>query len=165
MSDKKIYLPLTDTENILPILDKIAIFGGLTQKQLHSVFELLKKISYEKDEMIFRQGEPPSYIYIIRSGRVKLYVEADTTKLELVEFGIGNCFGESSLIGIEAHTANAIAVEQTDLIVLSGKTLLSLYNLDPQLYGLIILNIARETSRRLHQADNILLHYVLGQKT
>jgi len=163
MSDTKIYLPLTDIENVLPVLDKIAIFGGLTNEQLYIVFKILKKVSYEKNEIIFRQADPPSYIYIIRSGKIKLYVEVEDAKLELIEFGVGDCFGESSLIGIEAHTASAIAIEKTDLIVLSGQALLSLYNSDPQIYGLIILNIAREVSRRLHRADNTLLHYILWQ--
>ena len=160
--NEKIYLPLTDIENIIPILDKIAIFGGLTEEQLYLLFKLLKKITYKENELIFKQGEPASHIYIIRSGKVKLYVEAHNTKLEMIVFGVGDCFGESSLIGIEPHTANAIAMEDTELIVLSGKALLSLYNSHPTIYGLIILNIARETSRRLHQADNTLLHYVLG---
>jgi CRP/FNR family cyclic AMP-dependent transcriptional regulator len=164
MSNKKIYLPLTDIENVIAILNKIAIFGGLSEKQLYSVFKLLKKVSYGKDELIFEQGESASCIYIIQSGKVKLFVESDNAKLELIEFGLGDCFGESSLIGIEAHTANAIAVEKTELIVLSSQALLALYNHDPQTYGLIILNIARETSRRLHKADNTLLHYVMDKK-
>lgn len=160
MSDKT-YLPLTDIENVLPILDKIAIFGGLNEKQLHVVFKLLKKVSYDKNDIIFKRGESPSQVYIVRSGKVKLYVDAQGEKLELVEFNVGSCFGESSLIGIESHTANAVAVEKTELIVLSGQALLSLYNCDVSTYAMIILNIARETSRRLHKADDTLLHYYL----
>lgn len=161
--NNKNYFPLTDIENILPILDKIAIFGGLSEKQLFNVFKVLKKVSYDEGELIFKRGDPPSQVYIIKKGRVKLYVEAEGTKLELVEFGVGSCFGESSFIGIEAHTADAIAIENTELIVLTGQGLLTLYNQDKEAYVMILLNIARETSRRLHQADNTLLHYYLTQ--
>ena len=163
MPDKKIYSPLTDTESVLSVLDKIAIFGGLSNEQLHNVFSLLKKVTYNKNEIIFKQGEPPSHIYIVRSGKVKLYIEVDQAKLELIEFDVGSCFGESSLIGIQAHTASALAVEETELIVLSGQTLLSLYESNKDIFGMIILNIARETCRRLHQADDALLHYVLDK--
>ena len=159
----KTYLPLADIENVLPILDKIAIFGGLNEKQLAKVFKILKKVNYNEGELIFKRGDPPSYVYIIKKGKVKLCVEAEGVKLELVEFGVGSCFGESSFIGIESHTADAIAVEEAELIVLSGKGLLSLYNEDKETYVMILLNIARETSRRLHQADNTLLHYYLTQ--
>ncbi|UCC94751.1 MAG: cyclic nucleotide-binding domain-containing protein [Candidatus Omnitrophota bacterium] len=164
MSDKKVYLPLTDIENVLPILNKISIFGGLSDKQLDSVFKMLKVVSYDKDETIFRQGEPSSHIYIIKSGRVRLCMETGNAKLALIEFGVGDCFGESSLIGIQPHTATAIATENTELIVLSGKALSSLYILDKDSYIMIILNVAREICRRLTQADNTLLHYVLEEK-
>ena len=157
-------LPLTDIENILPILNKIAIFAGLSDAQLYSLFKILQKVTYEKDEVIFKQGESPSHIYIIKSGTVKLYLEADHTMLELVEFTVGDCFGESSLIGIESHTASAVAVEKTELIVLSSKALYSLYNTDKDAYIMIILNIAREVSRRLNKTDDILLHYVLSKQ-
>ena len=159
----KTYLPLADIENVLPILDKIAIFGGLNEKQLAKVFKILKKVNYNEGELIFKRGDPPSYVYIIKKGKVKLCVEAEGVKLELVESGVGSCFGESSFIGIESHTADAIAVEEAELIVLSEKGLLSLYNEDKETYVMILLNIARETSRRLHQADNTLLHYYLTQ--
>jgi len=159
MSDKKDYLPPEDIENILSILNKISIFGGLSQKQLHSVFKVLEKFTYEKDEIIFSQGESSSYIYIIECGRIKLYIKDDTATLELIEFNVGRCFGETSLIGIQPHTASAVAVEKTELIAFSSKALLSLYNSNKDIYLMIILNIARETCRRLNKADNILLHY------
>lgn len=163
MSAHKQYLPLTDTENVLSILNRIAIFAGLSKTQLQCLFKTLQKVTYDKDEVIFRQGESASHIYIIASGTVKLYLEANNMAFELVAFGVGDCFGETSLIGIEPHTANAIAVEKTELIVLSSKALLTLYTDDKEAYIMIILNIAREVARRLNKTDDILLHYVLSR--
>ncbi len=157
----KEYLPLLDIENILPILDKIAIFGGFSEKQLYKIFRILEKVSYKKDEIVFRQGESPTHIYIVESGRVRLFIEEDYTPLQLFEFHPGECFGESSLIGIIPHTASAICIEKTELIVLSKAALHSLYKDDIELFALIILNIARETCRNLAKTDNILMHYVL----
>ncbi len=88
-------------------------------------------------------------------------MDVDHTPLELIEFDVGRCFGESSMIGIQPQTANAIAIEKTELIVLSGTALLSLYNEYMDIYAIVILNIAREISRRLYNVDDILLHYVL----
>lgn len=160
MSSKKSYAPLRDFNSVLSILNKIAIFAGLSQEQLYLLFKTLQKVSYEKDEVIFRQGDFSSHIYIIESGAVKLYLGSEERSFELIEFGVGDCFGETSLIGIEPHTANAIASQKAELIVLSNTALLSLYNIDKDAYIMIILNIAREVSRRLNKTDNILLHYV-----
>tara|TARA_B100000315_G_scaffold259426_1_gene315446 strand:- start:201 stop:692 length:492 start_codon:yes stop_codon:yes gene_type:complete len=161
MSTEKKPYPLTDIENITTILNKISIFAGLTKKQIETLFELLGKVRYGKDELIFSQGDPASHIYIVRKGKVKIYMEAEDTNLELIEFGVGECFGESALIGIEPHSASALAVQKTELIVLSGQALLSLYNSDRDIYIMVILNIAREVCRRLNKSDDILLHYAL----
>lgn len=160
MGEPKVYYPLFDIENILPILNKIAIFGGLSDKQLYTIFRLLQKVSYKAGDFIFKQGDSPSHIYIVRSGRIKIIADADETPLEIITFEVGDCFGETAAIGIQPHSASAVAVEDTELIVLSLAALLSIFDSDKELFGMLILNIAREACRRLHKTDEILLHYV-----
>ncbi|MHC4323943.1 MAG: cyclic nucleotide-binding domain-containing protein [Planctomycetota bacterium] len=159
-SEKQLF-PLLDIENVLPILNEISIFAGLSDKQLYTLFRLLEKTCYKTGEKIFEQGSRPSYIYIIQSGSVKLVINAQVNPLELIVLEQGQCFGETSVIGIQPHAATAIAVEDTELIVLSRNALLSLLKTDLDLFNMLILNIAREACRRLHKTDEILLHYVL----
>ena len=45
MSDQKKYEQLLDFENVMRILNKISIFAGLSDTQLQSLFQLLKKVS------------------------------------------------------------------------------------------------------------------------
>ena len=71
--------------------------------------------------------------------------------------------GETSVIGIVTHGATAMAMEETDLIVLSRQAILSLYKSDVELFAVLIWDIAREACRRLHKADEVLLHYVETQ--
>lgn len=159
MKKEKYTQPMMDFEDVVPILNRIAIFGGLAEKQLYSVFKLLEEASYRADEYIFRQGEEPSHIYIVLSGRVKIVVDAKGTPLEMIEFDVGKCFGETSVIGVQSHSASALAVEDTRLMVLPRAALHSLFNSDKELFGVLILNIAREACRRLHNTDETLLHY------
>ena len=149
-----------ELEEIRAILRKITILAGLTEEQLCRVLELLEKVTYQPGEHIFEQGRQPSHIYIIKSGQVKLTAQQDDTFLELIVFEQGECFGESSIIGIQPHAATAIAIEPSELMVLSRSALLSLYKTDLELFSILILNIAREACRRLHSTDEVLLHYV-----
>ncbi len=153
-------IPLLDIENIIPILSKISIFGGLDDKQLYYVFKILKEVRYKKDEYIFRQGDSPSHIYIIQKGRVRFIEEIDMTPYQLFEFGEGNCIGEASVLGIQPHTVSAVACEDSILIVLSKQSLFEIYEKDKSIFSILILNIAREICRRLKETDNILLHYI-----
>ena len=134
--------------------------SGLSEKQLYFVFRQLQKVSYCANEYIFRQGEPPSHIYIVKSGQVKIVIESEEWPLEMCVFGVGECFGETSIIGIQRHSASAVAVGDTELIVFSRSALFSVFDSDKELFAMLILNIAREACRRLHKTDEILLHYV-----
>ncbi|HQP10139.1 MAG TPA: cyclic nucleotide-binding domain-containing protein [Candidatus Omnitrophota bacterium] len=161
MSEKKEYSPLTDSNRVIAILNKISIFGGLSEKQLAEVFRLLKKASYKCEEFVYQQGEPAGHIYIIEKGEIKIIVGNENESYELVTFSEGDCFGETSVIGIQPHCASALAMVDTDLIILERSSLLSIFESDKELFGMLILNIARETSRRLHKSDDILAHYLL----
>ena len=163
MADGKNYLPLLDIEDVLPILNKMSILAGFSDKQLYTIFQLLERVSYKRGEIIFEQGQDPSHIYIIQTGKIKLFVSKDGTPFELIEFGQGHCFGEASVIGIQPHAATAVAVEDSELIVLSRTTLLSIYKTDLEIFSILILNIAREVCRRLHASSETLLHYKLLQ--
>jgi len=150
---------LLEVQDILPILNDISLFGGLTKDQLNTVFRHLGRAHFEKNEFIFERGDPPSHIYIVWKGRIELLLDIEGSYLAQTVFAVGQCFGETSAIGIEPHTASAMATESTDLIVLSTHSLFEIWEIDKALFGMLILNIAREACRRLSTSDETLLHY------
>jgi CRP-like cAMP-binding protein len=156
----KEFLPLIDTENVMSILNKISIFGGLDEKQIQFILKILKQVNYKKGEYIFRQGDLPSHIYIIQKGKVRLVEDVDMTSYQIFEFGEGNCIGEASVMGSHPHTVSAIACEDSVLIVLSKEMFFHIYEHDKVIFSILILNIAREICRRLKRTDDILLHYI-----
>ena len=140
-------------EEILRILDKITLFGGLDDSQLDTLLNLVGQVNYGTGELIFSRGAQPSHIYIVLKGRVRLDFGVPDHPLAQLHFDAGDCFGETSAIGIQPHVASAIADLPTELLVLSRKALLNLYETHTALFGLLVLNIAREAARRLHNTD------------
>ena len=55
----KVYFPLLDIENVTPILERIAIFGGLDEKQLYQLFRSLLQVEYKAGEEIFNHTSDP----------------------------------------------------------------------------------------------------------
>ena len=161
MGTEKYRSPLLDVEKVLPILNRISLLGGLDDAQLYTVFRLLQTEHYCRGVFIFRQGEAPDHIRIVHTGRVRIVEEVEGTLMELAEFEAGECFGEVSVIAIHPHTASALALEECDLLVIPREKLFQLYDTDPKLFGMLILNIAREACRRLKKAENTMLHYAL----
>lgn len=160
MTDKKSYHSLKDIDEIISILNKISIFGGLNNEQLNIIFNELQSVKYSKDEFIFKTGDPPTHIYIVKKGLVRLLLDDGNFRIEKAVFDEGQCFGETAVLGIQPHIADTIAATDTELIVLSRKALLHLYETNVELFSLLILNIARELCRRLRFTEDILLHYV-----
>jgi len=156
--------PLLDFESILPILNTIAIFGGLDDAQIYTIFHLLDVEHYAKGEVIFQQGDRPSHIRIVRSGRVRIVEDMNGESMALYEFNTGDCFGETAVIAIHSHTASAIAMEDTEMLVIPREKMFRLYDTDSKLFGMLVLNIAREACRRLNKSEDTMLHYALDEK-
>jgi CRP/FNR family transcriptional regulator, cyclic AMP receptor protein len=161
--DKK-YSPIASIEEILPFLNKITVFNGLNNSQLEKVCKLLKTVKYETGEYIYKRGDCLNNIYIIKQGEVNMIFDDKGLFLKLISFKDGDCFGETSVIGILTHSSNALIARPTELIVLEPNKLLKIYETDKEIFGLLILNIARETSRRLHQSNEALIQHMISKK-
>lgn len=158
-------MPFLEINEVMPLLNKIAIFGGLRDRHLYEIFHKLKKVHFYHDSVIFKQNDSPKNIYIIFKGKVRLIETVNCHPYQLMELKVGDCIGEAAIIGIQPHSVTALAVGDVELLVLSKKDLLDFYNNDKELFSILILNIAREIARRLSITDNLLLHYIDNKKS
>lgn len=149
-----------ESRSILSILDDIPIFGGLDGVQLQKVTERLEQVHYNPGEVIFHEGDSASNIYVVLNGRVRLAFDMNGRMLNKAELTAGTCFGETSVIGIQPHSATTVALEPTDLLILSGGTLADLFENDKELFAMLLLNIARESCRRLYLTNKQLTEYL-----
>ena len=158
------FVPLIDTESVFLILSKIAIFGGFLERQLHEIFKYLEQGVFKKGEYIFQRDDDPTYIYIVKKGKIDLLIIKQEVIFKKKTLSVGDCFGEASLMAMHKHTATAIALEDSEVMVLSRRALLQLRKEDTELFSLLMMNIARELARRLELTDELLLHYVHTHK-
>jgi len=149
----------TVDSSLLRVLRDVTIFGGVSERHLRWIADQCTFVTRTTGDVIIREKEPGTDIFIMLRGRVKIVLDLDKDPFEVVEFGPGSCLGEVSVIGILNHSASAVATEDCDLMVLSKRVLLEVVRRDKELFSLLILNIARELARRLHYTDAILLHY------
>ena len=157
----KEYLPLEDPDSLMPILSRIAFLGAVTDEQREEVCKFLEVGTYHKGEYVSRRGEQPSHIYIISKGKVNLELTDEQVVLNKREFNVGDCFGEAALLAMKNNTASFVAAEDSELVVLSRKSLNRLRNKNPKLFTLLILNLARELARKLQFTDEIMLKHGL----
>jgi len=142
-----------DIERILGMASKFSLFGGLGKKQMNIIMDHSDLIKVDKGEYLFKRGDSPREIYIIISGSIAFYLEDKT----IMESSVGFSFAEAALIGIQTQVVDAVATADAELLVISKKKLMQLFENDKEVFGILILNIARELARRVAIAGNLLL--------
>ncbi len=133
------------------------LFGGVSQSGIRKVQALLKSEQYPQGCYLFHQGDPGDRLFLIIAGRVEVLDESSpgrSTRLAIRE--VGDSIGEMTLIDIQNRSASVRALEPVTVLSLSHADLHRLYESDQQLFILIIMNIAREISRRLRSVDALL---------
>jgi uncharacterized membrane protein len=113
-------------------------------------------IDYEKmdaGQVLFQTGEPGDALYIVRSGEIELYIK-DTAgqKIVLNVVRQGEMFGELSLLDSGPRSATAIALTETELLVLDRDDLLLLFQKKPD----AALHMLAAMSGMTRKADQLL---------
>ena len=132
-------------------LDQVPIFGSLSNEEKMELVEIAASRSFEKGEAIYRAGDEGGTLFVLYTGRVKIFRLKAVGKeqvLRLVE--PGEFMGELSLFSSLPLTDYAVALEKTTMCVLEGKRLKELM----AKYSSIAFKVMDELSRRLEQAEN-----------
>jgi len=132
------------------VLDKISLFGGLSSQQLKAILPHTKRLNAEEGEVIFQQGHLPCNVYVVLKGKIRMDLRRDDNSLASINYIAGDCFGESAVVGIQPQLGTTIVVEDCELLVISRTCLMDIVNTNKELFGMLMMNVAREVSRRLH---------------
>lgn len=71
---------------------------------------------------IFSEGENGNFAYVIESGNVEMLANKSGRKVVLARFGEGDLLGGPALVGNDPRPATAVAVEETQVVVLDKAT-------------------------------------------
>jgi len=135
-------------------LQAIPIFAGLTHGALGEIASAIQEAVFHKDDIIVREGEPGNRMFIIGEGSVEVVKHLGRPHETVLAVLLPKDFlGEMSIIDTVARSASVRAVEETTLFALSGIDLYRLFQKHPDQYAIVILNIARDISRRLRLLD------------
>jgi len=130
-------------------LQKYSLFGGLDEEQIGKIFPLMEQETYGPDEFIITEGKPNDKIFFLIEGRVVV----SKKDYLLTRFGEGEAFGEMEVLDVRPAVASIKSLSSVKVISISNKTLREIYKLDPKIFSLMIMNLARDLSRRLRKMD------------
>jgi CRP/FNR family transcriptional regulator, cyclic AMP receptor protein len=138
-------------------LSHVPIFGALPDKALARIGALARRVDLDGASALFNEGEPAKEMMVVLSGELEVRKRGrDGTDTRIATLRRGDVAGEMSLIDIQPRSAAVRALGPASLIVLSAADLATLYREDLESYTILLMNIAREISRRLRLADRLL---------
>jgi CRP/FNR family transcriptional regulator, cyclic AMP receptor protein len=145
-------------------LQSHALLGGVSDEGLALVIPLFKQVSFEKGAFVVNEGEQGNRMFFIRQGKVEVvkHTDASPTTRRLAILSEGDTFGEMELIDIQPRSASVRALERLTLLTLSNEDMYEIYERDKELFIIILMNIAREISRRLRKMDALIASSLYG---
>jgi CRP-like cAMP-binding protein len=130
-------------------LQKYSLFGGLLVEQINSILPLMEQETYENGADIIVEGARNDKIRFILDGKVAVLKGG----VVLSQLGEGDAFGEMEVLDVMPSAATIRAMEFTTVMSISNRSLREVYRLDIKTFALILMNLARDLSRRLRRMD------------
>lgn len=107
------------------LLEEVPFFALLDSDERAALAAVLDDTNLKQGQVLFNFGDPGDALYLVRKGKVELFVKDNVgTKVTLIEAGPGDFFGELSLLDSGPRTATALALEDSELLVLDRGDLL-----------------------------------------
>ena len=139
------------------MLGEVPLFALLDPRERKTLAKLLNSRTYSKGDTVFAYGDAGDALYLIRHGRVEVFVEnTEGRKIILAENVPGDLFGEISLLDGGARTATVVAVEDTEVLTLDRDHLLKFITQHPH----AALDLLTVMGRRLRSTDELLRTHV-----
>jgi uncharacterized membrane protein len=135
------------------LLSGIEFFDFLKDDDRRELANVVDAIKLNAGETLFHTGDPGEALFVVRSGSIELYIK-DTAgqKIVLTIAEEGSLFGELSLLDSGPRTATAIALNDSELLVLDRDDLLLLFQKRPE----AALNMLAAMSTMTRKADELL---------
>lgn len=104
----------------LVVLRNLPLFSGLGETELEKIAGVAGRKRVERGAFVVRAGESTDSLYILLSGRAKVTnTDEEGREIILAWLGPGEFFGEMGLIDGSPRSANVVAAEVCELLLLS----------------------------------------------
>lgn len=135
------------------LLKEVPLFQLLDDAERAKLAEQLEIVRFAAGEPIFHIGDPGDSIFVIRSGKVEVFVKNNTGERIVLEVAAtGDFFGELSMLDGAGRSASVLAVEDTETLRLRRDALERFVRANPQ----AAMDLLAAMSRRLRvSADRL----------
>lgn len=142
-------------------IKKIDLFKNLSDEEIKELAPYLAGATFKKKERIFSEGEPPEWFCIVLAGKVKITKLSHEGKEIILEvISPHDIFGGVAVIRGFPYPANAVAMEDSEVLKISRKNLMRLVDRFPNIMYCIALQLGDRMKSSYDSLKNIALERV-----
>ena len=104
--------------SLVKALQGVPVFAQFGESELLKVVGASANLFWPAGSRVFERGSEAEALYIVLSGCVRIVQPGDGNDVDVADIRAGQFFGELSLMLETTHTRNAVAIKDTELMVL-----------------------------------------------
>lgn len=143
-------------------LSKFKLFTGFHQGELESLVSLSDIDTIPAGTEIVREGDPGHCMFVILSGKAKVFQKVPGGEFSLAELYAGDFFGEVSLVDDGLRSASVLAVEDCRLLKITRMVIGVLAGIQPSAAIQLLAAIGRSLVQRLRAGNQKYLDLLLA---
>ncbi len=137
--------------NVAEYLEDSPLFKGVKLEDREALIQVMQRRSFPHGTVLFRKGDPGHAMYIILSGRVRIFTQ-DAQGNELTLRYLSQMFGEFSVLDQQPRSASAAAADDLEVLILQREDFLSFLKERP----LVGLSMMRNLAERVRYTTTYL---------
>lgn len=142
-------------------LKKVAMFSILNESELREVEPYLLPVTYKKKDVIFSEGEPPEWLYIVVEGKIKLTkLSQDGKEIILEIMSPLDFFGGLAVLRGFPYPANAVVMEDSKFLRISRNNIMKVIDRFPNLMYCLAMQLGDRMKESHETLKNIALERV-----
>lgn len=153
-----------DIHQLISFLRGVELLAGLSDADLERVAKMCQLVRYRRAESIFAESQPGASLYVVMSGRVKIFGSSTQGRSKTFAYlEPGDFFGEMSLIEDDVRSASASALDDTVLIMLRAEDYRKLMLSRPTIALAVLKTMAARLRRANREIEALSFNNVLGR--
>jgi CRP-like cAMP-binding protein len=141
-------------EDALPLLASFHLFRGLGQEQLRALFMAGQRQLFSQGEVIVPVDTVERSLFVILKGKARITLATQSEEeTVLADVGVGETFGEASLLTDAPHPPTVTAMEPLEVLRFPLQSLTALMAADSGLAAVLWHRLAQLLSDRLHNSN------------
>ncbi len=138
-----------DQEKLIRQLGSVPVLSALSRDELKLFIDKAEFVRFPRNTLIIEQGERTTGLYIVLSGKVRVFLTGDDDVLDrprevsLSIEGEGSYIGEISLLDLEPRTASVKTLEDSCFLLISREALTQVIHQNPEVALSLIKGITK----------------------